>query len=94
MSLELLDHLREHSGTGLTDLARQMGKPKSTVHGHLTTLMAKEFVIREGDEYYLGPELVQLGHHVRLREEAYILGRVYVNKLLERTNLRSIFVDR
>lgn len=90
-SLDILDLLDESSGARVSEIAEQMEMPKSTVHGHLATLRSKRFVIKRGDIYYLGPELLRLGNHVRTRKEGFILARKYTEQLFEEVGLRSAF---
>lgn len=68
MSIEILELLEEIDGGRVTEIAELMEAPKSTIHGHLATLKSTEFVIKRGDIYYLGPELLRLGNEVRTRK--------------------------
>lgn len=90
-SIEILNLLDKFDGAGITQLADHMGKPKSTVHGHLTTLKSKQFVITEGDIYMLGPELLRLGNAVRTRKQGYVLAHEYTERLYSETGFRSVF---
>lgn len=90
-SLEILELLDELGGARVSEISQQMDAPKSTVHGHLSTLTSKQFVIQRGDFYYLGPELLRLGNQVRTRKEGYVLAREFTEKLFEELGLRSIF---
>ncbi|MFC6724956.1 IclR family transcriptional regulator [Halobium palmae] len=90
-SIEVLELLDELDGARVTQLAERMEAPKSTVHGHLATLRAKQFVLKRGDIYYLGPELLRLGNHVRTRKEGYVLAREYTERLYDSIGFRSIF---
>src|SRR5579885_3630753 len=53
----------EHRTLRVTDLARGLGLPKSTVHGLLRTLGARGFVrqVEGGRAYGPGPALLRLG---------------------------------
>ncbi|MDS0300581.1 IclR family transcriptional regulator [Halogeometricum sp. S1BR25-6] len=90
-SIAVLELLEEHEGARVSELAELMGKPKSTIHGHLATLKRKQFVVQEGDFYSLGPELLRLGSKVRTRDTGYVLARTFTERLFEETGLRSIF---
>ena len=91
-SIEILGLLEEIDGARVSEIAERMDRPKSTIHGHLTTLRAEQFVIKEGDFYFIGPELLRLGNQVRTRESGFVLARQFVEQLFEETGLRSIFV--
>lgn len=90
-SLEMLDLLNEMDGARVSEIADRMEMPKSTVHGHLATLQSKRFVIKRGDIYDLGPELLRLGNQVRTRKEGFVLAREYTEQLFEKVGLRSAF---
>jgi len=90
-SIEILELLEELNGARVSEIATQMDRPKSTVHGHLATLKQKDFVIQRGDFYALGPELLRLGNHVRTREDGVVLAREFTERLFEEVRLRSIF---
>ncbi|WP_380676600.1 IclR family transcriptional regulator [Salinigranum sp. GCM10025319] len=90
-SIEVLNLLEEVNGARVSEIADRMGKPKSTIHGHLATLKEKQFVIQEGDFYLLGPELLRLGNQVRTRESGFVLARKFTERLFEETGLRSTF---
>ncbi|SFL34353.1 transcriptional regulator, IclR family [Halogranum rubrum] len=90
-SIAVLEYLEETHGARVSEIAESMGLPKSTIHGHLTTLKHKQFVIQEGDFYSLGPELLRLGNKVRTRDSGYVLARKFTEQLFEETGLRSIF---
>lgn len=90
-SIAVLELLEEHDGARVSEIAERMGKPKSTIHGHLATLKREQFVVQDGDFYSLGPELLRLGNHVRTRETGYVLARTFTERLFKETGLRSIF---
>ena len=90
-SLEVLELLGEVDGARVTEIAERMEVPKSTIHGHLATLESKQFVIKRGDIYSLGPELLRLGNQVRTRREAFVLAREYTEKLYAAVGFRSTF---
>jgi DNA-binding IclR family transcriptional regulator len=90
-SIDVLRLLEEFNGARISELAEYMEVPKSTIHGHLATLRSKEFVLKRGDTYYLGPELLRLGNKVRTRREEYVLAREYTERLYESVGFRSVF---
>ncbi|AEH38913.1 IclR family transcriptional regulator [Halopiger xanaduensis] len=91
-SIEMLKALEERDGARISELADATDISKSTVHGHLKTLRQKQFVRKEGDIYYPGPELLRLGNYVRTSRSSYVLAREYTEQLFDRVNYRSIFV--
>jgi len=90
-SIEILELIEEMGGARVSELAERTGRPKSTIHGHLATLEATEFVITRGDIYYLGPELLRLGNQVRTRKEGFVLAREFTEKMFDQVGFRSNF---
>lgn len=90
-SIEVLKLIEELEGARVSEVADKTGRPKSTIHGHLATLEKKEFIIKRGDIYYLGPELLRLGNEVRIRKEGFVLAREFTEKMFEQTGFRSNF---
>lgn len=90
-SIEILQYLEDADGARVSELAEWMDAPKSTVHGHLATLEAENFLFKQGDVYHLGPELLRLGNQVRTREEGFALAREFTERLFRELELRSIF---
>lgn len=90
-SMEVLELIEEMDGARVSELAERTGRPKSTVHGHLSTLRSMEFVVKSGDVYHVGPELLRLGNAVRTRKEGYVLAREFTERMFEKTGLRSNF---
>lgn len=92
MSMKILKLLSETDGARVAEIAERMDAPTSTVHGHLTTLEAEQFVFKRGGIYFLGSELLRLGSKVRTRREEFIQAREFTKKLFDEIGFRSIFV--
>ena len=90
-SLEIVDLLDEREGATVSEVAEALGKPPSTVHGHLATLKEEEFVIQNGDTYDLSLRFITLGKAVRNRSQLYTLSDRYTQRVVEETEYRSIF---
>lgn len=91
-TLEIIDRLRELDGARVTELAADLDKAPSTVHSHLSTLAEEEYVIKEGDVYFLGLHFLDLGEYVRNRKEAYRIAESYTEQLAAETECRAVFV--
>jgi DNA-binding IclR family transcriptional regulator len=90
--LSVVKAIRGLDGAGVTELAEHLGIGKSTVHRHLSTLQAHEYVVKEGDEYHLGLRLLGLGEYVRERNRIYAMARPVVDQLAEETEERALFM--
>ena len=91
-TLEILDLLKERDGARVTELADILDRAPSTVHSHLATLEAQEYVVKEGDIYYLGLHVLELGDYVQNRKEAYQVAKSYTEQLADETECRAVFV--
>lgn len=78
---DIVELLRELDGAGVTELAERLGVAKSTVHGHLTTLRRRGFVVRRSDQYELGLQFFEYGQYVRSQLEIVESGTFAVDQL-------------
>lgn len=81
----IVESLYEFDGATLTELASHLGLAKSTVHGHLATLEAHEYIVREDDEYHLGLGFLELGAHAKNRYKLSEVAQPTIEKLAEAT---------
>jgi DNA-binding IclR family transcriptional regulator len=70
-TIEILEHLREVGGAGVTELATALNHSKGTVHSHLATLVENEYVVRNGERYGLSLKFLDLGEYVKSRLDIY-----------------------
>lgn len=63
-SIDILSLLSETEGLGITEIARRLEIPKSSVHSILATLEAERLVERSGDsrKFHLGVRLIEFGN--------------------------------
>lgn len=85
VAMEIVDLLRELDGAGVSEVAKQLDKPTSTVYDHLRTLEQEEYLVKEGDEYYVSTRFLELGDRARSRRKVFTIARPEVNKLAEKT---------
>ncbi|WP_254547019.1 IclR family transcriptional regulator [Halomarina pelagica] len=90
--LTVVEGVRELDGARVTELADHLGIGKSTVHRHLSTLEANEYVVKEGDEYHLGLRFLGIGEYTRERNPVYGMARPIVDQLAEQTEERALFM--
>lgn len=88
----IVESLQRSDGVRISELAAELDLAKSTVHRHLSTLEELEYVVKEGDVYYLGLRFIGLGEFVRNRKLAFRLARDKVADLAEETEERAQFI--
>jgi DNA-binding IclR family transcriptional regulator len=66
-TISIVEALAERGVTGVTALADHLGLSKGTVHNHLSTLAAHDYVVRDEGGYRLAMRYFQLGQRVRDR---------------------------
>ncbi|MGB9933731.1 IclR family transcriptional regulator [Haloarcula amylolytica] len=89
VSLEIVEILRERNGAGVSEIARAVDKPTSTVHDHLQTLEQEEYLVKEGTQYHVSTRFLQLGNQARSRKKVYEIARPEVDELAEKTGEHS-----
>ncbi len=91
-SLALVDRIRECGGAGLPQLAEDLSIAKSTVYKHVMTLHECGYLVKEGDQYHVGPKFLNLGEHARSRKLGYQFADDAVRELTEATDEEADFV--
>jgi DNA-binding IclR family transcriptional regulator len=64
-TFDIIETIHELDGAGVTAIAESLGLAKSTVHDHLSTMVDKEYLIKEGSSYQLGLKFLTHGIHAR-----------------------------
>jgi DNA-binding IclR family transcriptional regulator len=84
-AVSILELLQERNGLGVTELASELGFSKATVHHHLTTLMQRELVVKEGTMYKLSLRHLDFGETVKSRLGYYDIVRQEIDDVAEET---------
>ena len=90
-TLDVLDVLRETGGARVTEIAREVGVSKGTVHCHLATLAENGYVISDGNEYKLGLRFIDLAHHAKDRIGIFDVTTSEVDQLAEESGELALF---
>jgi len=80
-SLDIVETLREMDGARLTELADRLDLPNSTVHNHLSTLLERDYVLKDGNVYRVSLRFLDLGEYARNRRKIYELAKPEVEEL-------------
>ncbi|MDS0300987.1 IclR family transcriptional regulator [Halogeometricum sp. S1BR25-6] len=91
-SLELVDRIHECGGAGLPQLAEDLSLAKSTVYKHVMTLHECGYLVKEDEQYHVGPKFLNLGEHARSRKSGYQFADDAVRELTEATDEEADFV--
>jgi len=84
-SCDILTALGELDGAGVTELATEVDVSKATVHSHLATLKANEFVVQEGTQYFLSHRFLEFGEFAKDRIGIYSIVTAEVEDLATET---------
>lgn len=57
----IVESLKESDGKTISELASELGMAKSTIHDHVSTLAAKEYLVKSDDRYRIGLKFLELG---------------------------------
>lgn len=92
MSLRIVEFVRDHQETRLTDIATGLDIGHSTAHNHLSTLLEEGWLVREDGEYRLGLKFLQFGQSARRSIPFFQIVRRHTNELAKQTNLEAEFL--
>lgn len=84
-TFDIIEALRALDGAGVSELSATLDMPKSTVHDHLRTLEAAEYLIHEDDTYRIGARFLELGGYARHRMKVYRTAKPEVQSLSDET---------
>lgn len=88
----ILEGLKGNNGASVLELCDELGLAKSTVYRHLNTLCEDEYVVKDGDQYFLSFRFLDFGEQVRHRRVEYQLAGEKVAELAEKTDERAQFM--
>ncbi|MDL5363459.1 IclR family transcriptional regulator [Halalkalicoccus sp. NIPERK01] len=91
-SLEVVDALYELDGGRIDEIANHLDAAPSTIHRHLTTLRAHDYVTKRGDVYHLGLRFLTIGGYIQHNERGYQLAKDKVQQLALTTGERVQFI--
>jgi DNA-binding IclR family transcriptional regulator len=93
-ALRIVQALQEMDGGTVTEVANRVDLPKSTVHNHLQTLLANEYVTRHDDEYVVSLRFLELGGYTRDRMNVFQVAKPEIKGLAEETGeLANLLVE-
>ena len=82
---DVVEGLQELERAGVSELAEYLGRPKSTVHIYLATLVDQGYVMKEGDDYRTSLRFLELGGQTRKRMNIYEAARPEIDSLSRET---------
>jgi IclR family acetate operon transcriptional repressor len=77
----IVERLIALDGAGVSKLADELDRPKTTIHDHLTTLDQLGYIRREGEEYKAGTKFLRIGEKARENIEIYQTAKPELEKL-------------
>lgn len=89
-SLRILELVLDHDGLTLAELDRIVDKPKSSLHGHLKTLLECRYLVKDGQTYLASFKLAELGDRAR-RGDLEAVATDAVERLAEDTGEEANF---
>ena len=84
-ALDIINELQQLDSAGVTELADILDLSKGTVHSHLSTLRANEYVVKDDNEYRLSLRYLDLGEYVRQRLGGFEAVKEELDDLAEET---------
>lgn len=84
-AFEVFDVLWELDGAGVSEAARELNLPKSTVHGYLQSLTSTGYVINEGGTYRISLKMLAKGGQIKYRNRLFHASRGKLRELARET---------
>lgn len=91
-TLAVIEALQSLGGGRVNEVADHLDRAPSTVHRHLNTLLAHDYVTKKGDSYHLGLRFLTLGGIVQTSDPAYQMAETKVEELADQTGERVQFI--
>lgn len=84
-TFDVVRALKELDGGGVSEIARHLDKPKTTVFDHLETLRALNYVVVTEDGYRVGARFLDLGGYARQQMKIFQVAKPEVEELADST---------
>jgi len=84
-AFRIIEALRQRGGAGVSELAAALEMPTSTVHDHLRTLEAAEYLTSDAGVYHVGVRFLELGEQARGRMKIHRVAKPEVDELAAET---------
>lgn len=85
ITLSVIRVLQERGRARLSELADELDRSKSTIHGHLRTLEKNNLVTRKGDAFRLSLTFLEISHDVKTQHYKYSIIKETVDELANET---------
>jgi DNA-binding IclR family transcriptional regulator len=88
-TFDIIELIRERGGCRISEVAEELELANSTVHDHLTTLVAHKYLIKEGQTYRLGLKFLEFGMLVRNHMEIVEVAEPHIDELARETKEKA-----
>lgn len=82
----ILDLLQDRDAAGVTDIADELDRSKSSIHAYLTTLVEQQYVVKRDGQYALSLRYLDLAEHVKDHVGNYDVIRSEIDELASVTD--------
>jgi IclR family acetate operon transcriptional repressor len=80
---EIIEFLSTNQGASLTDTARYLEKPTSTVSDYLRSLNNLGYLVHQEGEYYVSSQFLSIGTRTRKQNKLYSVARPEIDNLAD-----------
>lgn len=91
-AFQIIETIMQMDGARVTPLAKRLELAPSTVHNHLRTLTHLEYLVKEGDEYHVGLQFLDLGGYASQRRPGMRFIKDKAAELADETGERVQFI--
>jgi len=88
-TFDVVRALKELDGGGVSEVARHLDKPKTTVFDHLETLRTLNYVVVTEDGYRVGARFLDLGGYARQQMKIFQVAKPEIEELADSTGAHA-----
>jgi len=86
LSCEIIELLQEREEAGVTELAEELSRSKSSIHAYLATLAEQKYVVERDGLYSLSLKYIDLAEHVKDQVGKFDVIRAEIDELADVTD--------
>lgn len=90
-TFDILEFVQENQGASTGAVAAELELAESTAHRHLSTLLDRGYLIKDGHQYDISSRFLKLGEYASRRTENYEVAQAVVDEVANETGEQAHF---
>lgn len=88
-TFDIIEALKQLDGAGVSEIADSLGLGKSNVHNYLSTLEQEGYVYKDGTQYLVSLQFLEIGAYARQNYTVYEVAKPELRDLADKTGERA-----